>query len=171
MGVTKVRGLDDVIRNLNKEIKSIERDVQKGLTLGMQMVKRDSMIDTPVDTGNLRGSHYVVSGNGQVSQESGQFTTVDKKGKPDKSGIRVSMEHPTHIAAAKANAMKQNKPFCEIGCTAFYAEIVHEDMEASHVKEHKSGGTFQSGKAKFLEDSIKKNGSLVLNLIKQHAKR
>ena len=40
----KVIGLDQVLANLNKEIAKIEGDVQKGLTLGMQIIKRDSML-------------------------------------------------------------------------------------------------------------------------------
>lgn len=171
MGVAKVQGLDTIIANLNKEIKSIEGDIQKGLTLGMMLVKGDSMSGTPVDTGNLRGSHYLVSGNGSVSDEGKKFITVDKKGKPNKSGEKVASEHPGHVSKAKSNALSKRKPFCEIGCTAFYAEAVHEDMEASHVKEHKTGGTFQSGHAKFLQIALADNRDRVLALVKKYARR
>ncbi len=176
----KVIGLDKVLVNLNKEIAKIEGDVQKGLTLGMQIIKRDSMDQTPVDTGNLRSSHYVVVAKGAQDTRSGSFKTVDDSGK------RVASEHPKHIAESIANAKAKRGPFAEVGCTAFYAEKVHEDLQASHVKELYTGGKKKGkkfvgpmqpvpmgpvGKAKFLEDSIRKNADKVLALIKLYAKR
>lgn len=148
------QSLDRVITNLNKEISKINGNVQNGLTLGMLMVKADSMSATPVDTGNLRGSHYLVSGDGKVDRSS---TFVTKK---SKSGERVSKEHEDHIRSASSNAQSKKGPFCEIGCTAFYAVYVHENLEAKHV----------TGKAKFMEDAIKSNYSKLLDAVKRFAK-
>lgn len=155
MAVKRI-GLDTILKNLNKEIAKIKGDVQKGLTLGALVVKGKSMTSTPVDTGNLKGSHYLVSKDGAMDQTAGSdFSTQDDSGK------KVAAEHPGKVDAAKSRIKGKSHPFVEIGCTAFYAEKVHEDLEAKHV----------SGKAKFLEDAIKENQSLILDSVRRFAKR
>jgi hypothetical protein len=151
----KLEGLDTVLKRLSEEISKIEGDVQKGLTLGMLNVKADSMKMTPVDTGNLRASHYLVAGDGITDQETGGFDTSDA------SGRRVAEEHSGHIASALAGAISHKKPFVEIGCTAHYAEKVHEDLEARHV----------SGNAKFLELAIRNNEDKIPVWVKRFASR
>lgn len=167
INTSKTVGLGTILKNLNKEIQLIEGDISKGMLLGMQLIKRDSMDDTPVDTGNLRGSHYVVTNAGKVDDE-GKSKVFDTK---DSSGRRVASEHPKHVQESAANARAQRGPFAEVGCTAFYAEKVHEDLEASHTKVNKKGEGVQIGKAKFLEDSIRKNANRLYQLIVTYAKR
>lgn len=151
----EVKGLDTVLKNLNKQIQSIKGDISKGLILGMQLTKADSMKGTPVDTGNLKGSHYLVFSTGGIEQESSKFSTKDK------SGQRVASEHSGHVSDAAASAKGKSYPFAEIGCTAFYAEAVHENLEASHV----------TGGAKFMEKAITNNKDRIISLIKRFAKR
>lgn len=150
----EVKGLDMVLKNLNKEIKAIEGDIGKGLLLGMSLTKADSMKGTPVDTGNLKGSHYLVFSTGKVEQD----TSFDTK---TKSGQKVASEHSGHISDSIADVKSKRGITAEIGCTAFYAEAVHENLEASHV----------TGSAKFLENAVKKNANQILSLIKRYAKR
>lgn len=57
------RGGNDIIRNLNKEIRRIKGATKSGLALGATLVKGESMARTPVDTGNLVGGHYVATGS------------------------------------------------------------------------------------------------------------
>jgi len=52
-------GTDKVLRNLNKEIKGIRGRTKAGLMAAGLVVKRRSMIRTPVDTGNLINSAYI----------------------------------------------------------------------------------------------------------------
>lgn len=159
------KGLDNILKNLNKEIGKIEGDVQKGLTLGMLVVKGKSMASTPRDTGNLIGSHYLVSKNGVMDQTAGDFNTNDDSGK------KVAAEHSGKVDAAKSRVKRKKDPFVEIGCTAFYAEKVHEDLQASHMKSDKEGNPIQVGKAKFLEDAIKENQQLILDTVRRFARR
>lgn len=155
MSSNHIDGLDKILKNLNDEIVKLKGNVQKGLTLAMLEIKGKSMDKTPVDVGNLRGSHYLVSGDGTKSAESSLKS--DKKG-----GTRVVDEHSGHIAEAGVRARKEGNrgPFAEIGCTAFYAEVVHEDLEARHV----------TGGAKFLERAIRESQSRILPTIKRFAK-
>jgi len=164
---TSRKGLEEILSNLNKEISKIEGDIQKGLTLGMQLIKAESMKNTPVDTGNLKASHYLVSGDG-TSDVGGQGFTSESD-----SGKKVVEEHPGKIQEAKARINNKSGPFVELGCTAFYAEYVHEDLQASHLKAGPKGGPsiVTSGKAKFMEDAIKNGQKQLLETIKRYAKR
>ena len=56
-----LKGMDKVLRNLNKEIKKIENRTQAGVTAAALKVKAESQKLTPVDTGNLKASAYVSS--------------------------------------------------------------------------------------------------------------
>lgn len=154
MAVTEVKGLDTVLKNLNKQIKSIEGDIGKGLILGMSLTKADSMKNTPVDTGNLKGSHYLVFNTGEVQQDT-SFNTKTK------SGQKVASQHAGHVSESMSDIKSKRGPTAEIGCTAFYAEAVHENLEASHI----------TGEAKFMEKAIRKNTNQILALIKRYAKR
>ena len=156
---TAGKGLDEVLKNLNKEINKIEGDVQAGLIVGGALIKGHSQGECPVDLGNLRASAYLVAGNGQVEAESS--FELSRRGKPDKGAERVAAEHSGHIQSAASEAKSKGYPFIELGYTAFYAEAVHEDPTAYH----------PSGKYKFLEDPIKKDANMVLELVKKKAKR
>lgn len=170
--MTNLLGIDEVLKNLNNEIKSIVGDIQKGLTLAAMRIKADSMRDTPVDLGNLKNSAYVISGDGSSDTSKGKFDTSSD------SGEKVAGEHEGKVGEAKSRVKEKKIPLVEIGYTAFYAEKVHEDMEASHIKVlyQKKGevGPPKRGKigeAKFLENAIRNNTVLVVEYIKRFAKR
>ncbi len=101
-----VVGLDKVMKNLNKEIARIDGASMAGLwDVGLQ-IQRASQNRVPVDTGNLKGSHYTRAGT--------QLTRLHRRGDaPDPTG---SVPNNT----------------VEIGATASYAMSVHENMEARH---------------------------------------
>jgi len=60
MAVTRitVTGQDKIIRNLNKQIVAMSERNRAGMSEAALIVKRESMIRTPVKTGNLKGSTY-----------------------------------------------------------------------------------------------------------------
>lgn len=59
----KITGIQDVIRNLNTEIKGIEGRTRVGLKKAGMLVERASIKRAPVVTGNLKSSHYSESFN------------------------------------------------------------------------------------------------------------
>jgi hypothetical protein len=59
MAKTVLVGGDRVIATLNKEISQIRGATYEGLYQAGLLVKARSVVKTPVDTGNLRGSAYV----------------------------------------------------------------------------------------------------------------
>ena len=61
MAISKVTisGLDQVLKNLNNEIKRIQFTTKAGMRQAALLVKGRAQRLTPVDTGNLKGSTYV----------------------------------------------------------------------------------------------------------------
>lgn len=53
-----VEGLDNVLRNLNREIEGIEDRSVEGLFAGGLIIEGTAVPRAPRDTGNLRGSSY-----------------------------------------------------------------------------------------------------------------
>lgn len=59
MAVKKgLKGVDVVLNNLSKEIRGIENRSASGLAAAALVIEADAIKETPVDTGNLRGSSY-----------------------------------------------------------------------------------------------------------------
>jgi len=52
------RSLDEVLRNLNKEISGVKRRCKGSLRTATLLVRRTSQLKTPVDTGNLKASAF-----------------------------------------------------------------------------------------------------------------
>lgn len=104
--MSRLKGLDAVIRNLNKEIKRIEGAGMAGLWDAGLQIQAASQRRVPVDTGNLKGSHY--------TRAESKLVRLDKSGNaPDPQG-----SVPPHAV--------------EVGATADYALFVHENLEAQH---------------------------------------
>lgn len=57
----RVEGLEQVQRNLNREIKQIRARTKTGIWLAGLFIKGAALPKTPVDTGNLRQSAYVTA--------------------------------------------------------------------------------------------------------------
>lgn len=57
----RVKGLDRVLRNLNKEVRKIKGASEAGLRTAAEMIRTDSVINTPVRTGVLKGSAKTTS--------------------------------------------------------------------------------------------------------------
>lgn len=111
-------GEDEVLSNLNKEIRNIRGRNIEGMVEAANLIEGRSKDLCPVRTGNLKGSHYVGKGG----------TLED--------------------------------PIAEVGCTAYYAGYVHENLEAN----------FTVGQAKFLETAIKESRGEILSIIRKHAR-
>lgn len=58
--MTKLTGMDTVLRNLNREIGKIKGRTIQGLLKAGLLVQGDAQRQTPVDTGALKSSAYTV---------------------------------------------------------------------------------------------------------------
>jgi len=174
------QGLEKVLGNLNKEISKIEGATVGGLLEAALLIKGDAQRITPVDTGNLKASAYVIWGGGKRSVKSRSNPIfrqkIGKRGSAERftNIARIAGEHEAIINQRKKHSFT---PFAEVGYTAHYAAAVHERLGSSHAKIDKVGkGRFatyrfvQAGQAKFLEQSFVQNERRVLGIIKRRAK-
>jgi hypothetical protein len=114
--VKAVRGLDEVQRNLAKALREMEGAALEGLVAGGQMVRKESQKLTPIVTGNLRGSAFVVWKGGE---------TIERGTVPEDARSAAGREQPT----------------VAVGYAAVYAANVHENPRAG-----KTGGASPSGR-------------------------
>jgi len=154
-----VTGLEQVMRNLNKEIAGIEERTLKGLIEAQIIIRRD--MDTtspmiPVDLNNLRASYFTVTTSGKGEQSSPTF-------KGEAAG-KLSESHGAAIAEANSiiALLKSRGPALVMGFTAFYAWFVHE-MVGANFQRPGSG-------AKFMEAAIKRNYNNIIATVKKFAR-
>jgi hypothetical protein len=150
-------GLPQVLKELNRQVKAVEDRTVGGMAAAALIVKKDAVILAPIDTGNLRNSSYTIWGgkDGTKSNKagSGKFRS---KGKGNE-GVREAARFDKIVA--ERSGQRPSKPFAEIGFTASYALVVHEDLTAFRNK----------GQAKFLERSLFENKAEVLRQIRMRA--
>lgn len=159
---TNVKGLPEVIANLNKEILRIEGVTRKGLILASAIIHQDTEKTpplTPVDLGNLRASRFTVTAT-STPRGSGvnQF-----KGKKQ---ALLSIEHSATITEGQGiirNFDRANKAVSlMMGYSANYAMWVHENI----------GANFQRPGAgpKWFEAAIKRNKDKIVQIVATNAK-
>lgn len=125
-----VTGLDNIMRNLNKEIGQIKNRTQAGITDAALFIKDGSKKDVPVVTGNLRNSAFIVTPT---------RTNSNAVFKNDKTG-KMAMHHSATVAESKAKTIG-TIPVAEVGYTAVYAANVHENPRAGKTEGISPSGT------------------------------
>jgi len=165
---TTITGLDEVLKNLNVQILGIKDRTSKGLIESAVLIRNATENEsplTPVDTGNLRASWFVVSAEGEHGDSlSGHFKKNPKTGAKAKD---MRAQHTAIVGGAKAavNALAKRGPIVMMGYSANYALFVHE-MEGTHPDVNwsrpGSGG-------KWLEAAFKKNRNKIIDTIKKNA--
>lgn len=153
----ELKGIRKVTANINKEVLKMKVKSLKGLIEAAIIIRR-SMEQTapltPVDSGNLRASWFVVTAFTQPEGSSPNFTGED-------SG-ELKSAHGTLTTKAKGVAAGKRIPLVVIGFSAFYATYVHEMV----------GATFQrpNAGAKFLEAALNRNRAAIIAAIKKSVK-
>ena len=169
----EVVGMDNIIRNLNKEIKKIEGRTEAGMLQAALFIKGESQKEIPVVTGHARASAFVVSSSG-INVEAGA----------DEDTIEAAAEAKAVVSAKT----KAGNPSSAVGFGAVYAAALHENPRAGQTGgvspsgvpyrapinpsgERSSQGVYSTvGKWKFLEDPIKTNVRRILQIIARKAK-
>jgi hypothetical protein len=141
-----MKGIDEVIKNLNKEIKGIEGRTRVGMTKVGLFVENKSMKECPVVTSNLKNSRY-----------SEPFNTA--KGPAVEIGFSASYAPFVH----------ENPRAGKTGGLSPKGVVYKAPINPSGKRSTQS--VFSTvGKWKFLEDPLKKNTRRILAIIKQNAK-
>ncbi len=145
-----LRGLSKVLRNLNKSIEQIRGNSIKGLTEAALVVKADSVKETPILVGNLRGSAYILVTDGLSDNVSASFKGDD--------AVQLSESHNRALAESKQIVQKDGKwvPTAIVGYGAYYAFYVHE-MPSSY--------NFNSGSSQFLTKALMKNRARIKQIL------
>jgi hypothetical protein len=167
---TTVTGLDYVLKRLNEEILGIENRSAKGLVESAVLIRNATENEaplTPLDTGNLRASWFVVSSEGTQPDRLGYSGNFKKNPRTGVKAKDMQAQHSTMVGAAKATvgALAKKGPIVIMGYSANYALFVHE-MELAHPgvewKREGSGG-------KWLEAAFKRNRNKIIDTVKKNA--
>jgi len=153
----RVRGLDRVLRNMDKRVAKIVGAKARGIKKAGFLILRESNLIVPRDLSNLAASGYVISSSSKRSD--GNFK--NKEGGSDVA-TRMKGDHNSTISSRQATLPRGViKPTVEVGYTAFYALYVHEDPNAKHKKgkEHK-----------FLQKAVSRNKGRILDVIAKEVK-
>jgi len=155
----EVKGLQNILSNLNKQIQKIENKTLIGLRKATNHIRNDMEVTPPkipVDKGNLKNSWFVVSSSGSViTGKSPSF--VGELANKIKGG------HSSTLGDAILFALNKKGPFVVFGFGAYYAAYVHEMIEANFSK-HGTG-------ALFLSNAIARNSKMVLKIIASEVKK
>jgi|BioPla2DNA2_1021312.scaffolds.fasta_scaffold31924_2 hypothetical protein len=158
-GRTTIKGLDKVMRNLNKEIMKIKGATLKGMLRGAAIIRK-SMDNTPplipVDTGAMRSSWFIVTSN--AAQVAGKQTKFHNRPSLE---ARMTDEHALAVSSA-IESVRGKEPAIAFGFSAFYVDYVHENIDASFKR--------PGAGAKFFEAAIKNTLGQVKTVIRTEAR-
>lgn len=148
-------GVENVMRNLNREIKKLRGRSMAGLIKGAIIIVRD-MDKTPplipVDLGNLRASRFIVSALGNKGVSTSGFKGKDKG--------EMKAQHSSVTSKLQTKVSGSPEPLVAFGLSANYAAAVEEN------KDPKVWNREGSGRA-FMQSSIKRNqGKVLLEIAK-----
>lgn len=169
MRTTSLKGLQNVINNLNKEIKKIEGATIQGLIKSSIIIRRDMDQTTPmipVDWGNLRASWITVA-KGVETNNAATFkgeTPYEKK-----KAAQMAVDHKTILSQAKGEVSTNPSPMVVMGFTANYAEYVHELGETVRPGVEINWSRPGSG-ARFFQSALERNRDKILETIAKEAR-
>lgn len=172
---SNIKGLNEVVRNLNKELKKIEGKTLKGLIRGGIIVLRDVELTsplTPVDLGNLRASRFLVTSKSGISYGSNPtfYSKRSKKGRMMKrrNALSLSSNHQSVLSEATGMAQSKGRPTVYLGFSANYAAPVHEmptKRQSGNINWTRPG----SG-GKFFEKAIDRNINKIIKVVQKEVK-
>ena len=164
---TSIRGFEDVINNLEKEVKKIEDVTSAGMIKAMAHIRAETINTTPVDTGNMRASWFVVTNDGVAEGRNPKWKGTRSKSPSKKArAMRVKTEHPQVVGEMLGEAKSDMSGITVIaGYSANYALYVHE-MEGRGKKT--INWTNPMAEGKWLEKAFKQNSRKILEIIKSN---
>lgn len=175
-GKAAVLGVENVVDNLNKELKGIRTRGQAGMVKGGLLIKRVAVQKASRITGNMRNSAYVVLPEGERGR-SGSFTG-------EEAGERAT-EHKAALdrgVRRTRRAKRRGGIGVGVGFSAVYALKVHEDLNAGaagfnaalHIRKNARGKIVllhsRKGEPKFLENAIRENTAEFVRIVAQDAR-
>ena len=148
MRIVGVRGIEKVMRGLNREIRTFKYVSVAGLVKATAVIRNATESQpplTPVDIGNLKASWLVVTSRGDIRVgRSPAFKAARRKRKGEGRPRKVDIEalrrnHTMTITNAQSKAMSYGYPAVTFGYSANYASIVHDKQGVAHWSRAGSG--------------------------------
>lgn len=174
--MSRLIGLHQVLRELNRGAQEYRKNTRKGVYRASIPIRRKAVRLAPVVTGNLRNSAYTILSWAGV--EHGSSATFSGE-----NATEMGSDHQSVLSQRSAAIQGVSEPTAEIGFTALYAVMVHENPRAGQTGgESPSGVPYprtktgrptwsEKGQWKFLEQAIKDNKDQVLQILAQEARR
>jgi len=172
-----MKSIDNVMKNLNKEVKKIHNKTKQGMISAMLDIARQSVKLAPSVVGNLRASSFVTWGQRRTPKQSANFKDSPHNGL---SAGKMASQHSNAIQRMQQISKDANGELSEesgtVGFSSIYALKTHENVRSGATggtspsgKPYKEGSYAVVGEWKFLETNLKKT-SRILEIIKKHAK-
>lgn len=165
---TGLKGIDEVMKNLNKAINEIEGNTMKGIIECTIVVMRDmekTAPKIPVDLGNLRASRFTTTAKSNVMGRA-SFTGEDAG--------KMTSDHNAVLSETKGMAAAKKIPIAFLGFSANYAMWVHEMVDANFARPKNIGGKMTARRpgagAKFFEMALLRNKDKMLQILAKNAK-
>lgn len=159
-GLSYLKGMEQVMSNLNKQLEGIKIRSLKGLIKSAALIRHETEHTspvTPVDWGNLRASWFVTTAK-RVQVGYGIHTFKGPK------AANLSETHASVLSESQntiASQSTKDKQFLMMGYSVNYGGFVHE-MIGANFKRPGAG-------PKWLESHLKSNTGKIVQIIKNNA--
>lgn len=149
-------GLTKAIDKLNRLLEKYENRTLTGVSRAALMIRRRSLELTPMDTGNLRESCFVVWTGGVIGAgKSPNFVTGGERKATEKEVDVMYAQHNKQVDAFAGVYSVRKTPIAVIMYSAYYALLVHEQKR-----------TYNHGQWQFLRTALTQSRDDVKNIIK-----
>lgn len=158
----EMKGTEKVVNTLNKMISKYKDITLKGVSRAALLIRRESLVLTPEDTGNLKESCFVAWTGGTIGAgKSPNFVTGGERGATAKEVAILYKEHSNALDAIQALYENKNQVLASVCYSAYYALFVHEI---------KPKNKYKVGQWKFLETAINQNRVEIMKIIAETVK-
>jgi hypothetical protein len=162
-----VEGMNEVINNLNAEIKKVKGGCNRGLVMFALHMRRVTELKepfTPRDTGNLIASWFIAAADGLQADPFGKSGNFKRGRKFHITAAELRGQYNAITAASLAETRARKDPNVIFGYTANYAWAVHENVT---IKEE--NWTREGSDAKWLEKHLNNEYDTILKIVRDNA--
>lgn len=152
----KLEGVEEVLKNLNREIERIENVTRQGLIEGGLSVLKQSQKNSPVLTGNMKASASIIASEREVPRPAWKGTK--KVALDPVQAALLAQGFEEYVAQGQDEVTRDAKKSITsviVGFGAWYSLFVHERHPT---------------KPKFLERALREKMAEVLERIRKRAK-
>lgn len=154
----ELKGMDQLLRNLNKEISGLKKRTLTGLIRGAIVIMNEADKMVPIDTSNLRHSFFIVT-----FRSPKDHSTIPNRFKGRDAGSMKAWHSKVIKSLAQIAKMtgSETYPMLIFGYSANYASFVHEKIDMTFRR--------PTAKPRWLFLAIQRNQDKILKEIQSEA--